>query len=139
MSGVRCPILQIPGREGRVGNEFSKPPQSIRHNLFLFNMASFPTLIHCVFAAYLYGGPAISDQKYEPIPVPENECRFSAWVREGQLHLKISEQEVFIPVPLLKGRYRFQYRWGEDRAYLSAPGKDNWYQIPVRLGSADFY
>ena len=103
-------------------------------------MTTFPALMHCVFAAYLYGGPAVEDHRYEPVPVvPANDCQFSAWVRKGELHLKISEQEVFILVPLLKGKYRIQYRWGQDQAYLASPGRDNWYQVPVRFGSAEFY
>ncbi len=81
----------------------------------------------------------MADHRYEPVPVPSNDCQFSAWIRDGELHLKISEQEVFIYLPLLEGRYRMKYQWGDDQAYMSAPGQDNWYQIPIRIGSAEFY
>lgn len=100
---------------------------------------SFPTLVGCVFAAYLYGGPNLADHRYEPLPNPSAECHFSAWIEGGTFHIEQKGQEVFIPLPLLTGWYRFQYYWGEDQAYLSVPGATTWYQIPVRVGSSEYY
>ena len=102
-------------------------------------MISFPTIMGCVFAAYLYGGPDLNDHAYEPVPTPSIECRFLAWIKRGEFHLKKSEQEVFISLPIHRGWYRFQYTWGQDQAFMSVPGGTTWYQIPVRVGSAEFY
>ena len=102
-------------------------------------LVSFPTIISCVFAAYLYGGPDIEKHRYEPVPTPTKECRFAAWITEGEFHIERKGQEVFIPLPIRSGWYRFQYYWGQDLAYLSVPGATNWYQIPIRMGSSEFY
>lgn len=102
-------------------------------------LVSFPTIISCVFAAYLYGGPDLDQHRYEPIITSTEECRFSAWIKEGQFHIQRQGQEVFIPLPIHSGWYRFQYYWGQDLAYLSVPGAKEWYQIPIRIGSDNFY
>jgi hypothetical protein len=102
-------------------------------------MVSFPTIISCVFAAYLHGGPDLGKHSYEPIMSPTEDCRFAAWIKEGEFHIERNGQEVFIPVPNHTGWYRFQYYWGQDFAYLSVPGGKSWYHIPIRIGSADYY
>lgn len=102
-------------------------------------LTSFPTIVSCVFAAYLYGGPELSDHSYQPVPTASSECHFYAWIKRGEFHIERNGQEVFIPLPIHRGWYRFQYFWGQDEAYLSAPGGNTWYHIPVRVGSAEFY
>ena len=102
-------------------------------------MVSFPTILSCVFAAYLFGGPDLSEHSYQPLPSPSAECQFSAWIKEGEFHIKSKEHEVFISLPIHRGWYRFQYNWGQDQAYMTVPGGTTWYQIPVRMGSKEFY
>ena len=102
-------------------------------------ITSFPTIVSCVFAAYLYGGPDLVKHSYQPIMSPSDECQFVAWIKEGEFHMQRDGHEVFIPLPILTGWYRFQYYWGEDQAFLSVPGGTSWYQVPVRIGSDEFY
>ena len=102
-------------------------------------MVSFPTIVSCVFAAYLYGGPDLGNHSYQPVFTQPDQCQFNAWIKEGEFHIQRDGHEVFISVPIHLGWYRFQYYWGEDQAYLSAPGGSSWYQIPVRVGTDKFY
>ncbi len=102
-------------------------------------LTPFPTVLSCVFAAYLYGGPEYIEHRYQPIPNPTAECTFQTWIRRGEFHIRRNGHEVFIALPIHKGWYRLQYDWGEDQAYMTVPGGETWYPISVRIGSAEFY
>ena len=89
----------------------------------------FSTLIPCLFAAYLYGGPVITDFEYKPVHIAPPECQFVAYIAENRnltlilTNPRIAETvdaqiRVEIPMPKSDGWKRFQYWWGSDRAYI---------------------
>ncbi len=89
----------------------------------------FSTLIPCLFAAYVYGGPSITDFDYKPVQIDPPECQFKAYITDNKNLTLIllrpslaatddAQIRVEVPMPTHSGWKRFQYWWGEDRAYI---------------------
>lgn len=80
----------------------------------------WPTVVQCVFAAFLHSGEGVMDPKIQIVPV--NQPLFCQSIQASVNHRAVvlvkGLQRVEIPIPLDTDWKPLKYWWGIDKAFI---------------------
>lgn len=94
----------------------------------------WPVVTHCLFAAFVLGGPDPGKHDYRPVPVQDEGCgSVQAYIHDSSLVIERGQRRVEIPLPEDKGWRRMKYYWGMDYALI------NKQPTPIRMGPISTY
>jgi len=102
----------------------------------------WPVVTHCLFAAFVLGGPDPGKHDYRPVPVQDEGCgSVQAYIHDSSLVIERGQRRVEIPLPEDKGWRRMKYYWGMDYALINKqptpyPDGANFHLLIIRRRAA---